>query len=438
MSIDFDLIGIGAGPFNLSVAALLEKENLEMVFLDRKPEFSWHAGLMLDEAFLQTCWMKDLVTPIDPTNRHSFLNYLVAHNRFYAFINAEQPAIRRAEFADYLNWVANRLTCLNFGTSVEAVELEDGAFQVSTDQGSYRTKNLCVGTGVRPFVPTFARHWLGDRCLHAVNLAHTDLNLTGKRVTIVGGGQTGAEVLLNVMQKRWGIASSVNWLSRRPNYEPLDETPFTNEYFGPDYVSGFRHLDEASRIERVDYQKLASDGISPITLKAIYQMLYAQRQEGGGIDVRLLPERTLRDGEARRSNFSLKLYNGLHACTEHLEADIVIFATGFEAAVPDCLEPIAHRLDWDMQGYPRLDADYKYVWDGPEDLKIFGVNAGKFSHGIADAQTSLMAWRSAQIINALLEREVYNIGDRHGFIQWEPLANAQMKVAERVLESMAP
>lgn len=43
-----DITGIGIGPFNLGLAALLSHHpEIKSVFLERKPEFRWHEGLLL-------------------------------------------------------------------------------------------------------------------------------------------------------------------------------------------------------------------------------------------------------------------------------------------------------------------------------------------------------------------------------------------------------
>lgn len=52
------------------------------LFLDQKPSFNWHSELMFSDADMQTSFLKDLVTPVDPTSPYSFLNYLVEHGLF--------------------------------------------------------------------------------------------------------------------------------------------------------------------------------------------------------------------------------------------------------------------------------------------------------------------------------------------------------------------
>ena len=75
----YDLIGIGIGPSNLSLAALLAPfAEARACFFDRARELKWHPGLLFPEAEIQVSHLKDLVTPADPTSRFSFLAFLHA------------------------------------------------------------------------------------------------------------------------------------------------------------------------------------------------------------------------------------------------------------------------------------------------------------------------------------------------------------------------
>ncbi|TLI30947.1 hypothetical protein EWT52_07905 [Escherichia coli O25b:H4] len=47
--------------------------------------------------------------------------------------------------------------------------------------------------------------------------------LVGKRITVVGGGQSGADLFLNALRGEWGEAAEINWVSRRNNFNALDE-----------------------------------------------------------------------------------------------------------------------------------------------------------------------------------------------------------------------
>src|SRR5258708_21804993 len=93
----FDAIGVGVGPFNLSLAALLAPTSLHARFFERNAEFQWHPGLLFPEATVQVSFLKDLVTLADPTTRYSFLAFLHAKRRFYRFINTGQARAHRLQ-----------------------------------------------------------------------------------------------------------------------------------------------------------------------------------------------------------------------------------------------------------------------------------------------------------------------------------------------------
>lgn len=407
-----DLAGIGIGPFNLSIAALLDSQrSVNALFLDNKPAFSWHPGMQLPGSRLQTSCLKDLVTGVDPCNPHSFLNYLVQHGRFYDFLSANMPAISRAEYADYLGWVAARLGNLRFDSPVESVQFNGNHFvlQVTGRRTPLQSRNLCIGTGIHPHVPPACSNLPPEKCFHSIDIMRRQPDLSGERVTVIGGGQSGAEILLGLMDGIWGEPKSITWISRRPNFEPLDETPFTNQYFTPGYVRAFQTLDESRRRELVRYQKLASDGISPDTLNALYQRLYEYplaHPDRPAPD--LLPGRSLyavSDG----APMQLLSRNQLDERFEETRADRIILCTGFEHRLPECLEPLTDKLDLDHTGQPRPDTHFSLHWDGPEDRHIYAVNQGRYSHGIAESQLSLMCWRSAVIVNHLTGDERYPV-----------------------------
>ena len=87
-----DIVGVGAGPANLSLAALImsaRERGLTSVksrFFERNPAISWHSGQLFPGTLMQTEFYRDLVTPIDPTSRFSFLNYLKSNGRLDQFL----------------------------------------------------------------------------------------------------------------------------------------------------------------------------------------------------------------------------------------------------------------------------------------------------------------------------------------------------------------
>jgi lysine N6-hydroxylase len=416
-----DLAGAGIGPFNLSLAAqLFSIPELSVRFYERRTAFAWHPGMMLPGAEMQTSILKDLVTATNPTSPWSFLAYLVAHKRFYQFINAEYEAVPRKEFANYLAWVARGLSSLQFGTSLRDVQLHGSHFSIATDNEAVHARNLAIGVGKQPSRPGWAEALPRAMTFHSSEaVSRLDEVKTG-RVAVIGGGQSGAEIVDALLDH--SDVLSVHWISRRPNFEPLDATPFTNELFTPSYMERFHGLPEELRLIHTRRQILASDGISASTLKRLYRRLY-ERQFDRGEDFEsptsLRPFRDVIAADQDGSEIALTMRNGFDDSIETLTADRVVFATGYRFVLPELLHSIENRIPLNSLGEPVLESDFSLAWDGPRENRIFVLNAGRHSHGIAEPQLSLAAWRSAVIANALAGREHFDLAQGEPFVRWE-------------------
>lgn len=410
MKPDFDLIGVGIGPFNLSLAALLDKvPEVKAHFFEKKEAFSWHAEIMFKDSVMQTSFLKDLVTPVDPTNPHSFLNYLVQHGLFYAHLNTLRSAVTRREFELYCQWVCENLKSkLSFDEAITEVKFEKELFHVTSSGKTYTSKNICIGTGLSPWVPEFAIPHISENCLHAKSPRLADLDLTGKKVAVIGGGQTGLEVFRNAFNGRWGKTDKVTLISRRHTLEPLDESPFTNEYFSPGYVREFYKIESSSKPAIVHHQRFASDGNTPTYLQDFYnELFFLKHVEKKGEHIRILPQRKLTDMKKAGSGFELQVMNFFNGLEEKLEADVVIFCTGFRNLIPACLKTLQEEINFDDDKRLKLSENFTLDWKHSATNKIYALNFGRHIHGISEPQTSLMAWRSGTIINDLLGKTIY-------------------------------
>ena len=416
-----DLAGAGIGPFNLSLAAQLDSiPQLSVRFFERRPAFAWHPGMMLPGAEMQTSILKDLVTATNPTSPWSFLSYLVEHKRFYQFLNAEYEAVPRKEFADYLAWVARGLTSLRFGASMREVHANDGFFSIATDDGPISARNLSVGVGKIAARPSWAEQLPKSMTFHSSEAAIRLGDVKAPRVAVIGGGQSGAEIVDALLDLN--AVSSVHWISRRPNFEPLDATPFTNELFTPGYMERFHGLPEELRLTHTRRQVLASDGVSASTLKKLYRRLYERKLEaanGSDHGISLRPFRDVISAEQDGPEIALTMRNGFDNSIETLAVNMVVLATGYRFVLPEFLHSLENRIELNSIGEPVLESDFSLAWDGPGENRIFVLNAGRHSHGIAEPQLSLAAWRSAVIANALLGREHFNLGQLDPMVQWE-------------------
>nr|QCT05759.1 Tri26 [Kitasatospora aureofaciens] len=397
-------LGVGVGPANLSLAAMLHsRKEVSHLFLDRKGSFSWHDGQQMPGNTLQVSLFKDLVTLADPQNPYSFLAYLHEQGRLYHFLNAQFDAVPRVEFRNYLAWASRTNPNIGFGEAVEEVSF-DGVFTVRTDRRTVTAENVVVGVGSRAWVPPKARELLGPTQFHVSEYAGLARDLGGKRVVVIGGGQSGAEAFLDLVSQPAGqLPRRVSWISRRDNYFPIDDSPFTNDYYMPSYAEYFYGLDRETRHAFNERHVLTSDGISESTLRDIYQKIYLHRFVEGNVDlVGLHPNREVRDVQPG-------VYGGWQVSARHndhresvelFEADVVIWATGFRPTPMDFLGPVADRLERDGEEL-RIDEDYAVYWDGPDDRRIFVQNASRGQRGLADPNLSLNAWRSRRIADRL-------------------------------------
>jgi lysine N6-hydroxylase len=403
-----DLVGIGIGPSNLSLAALLEPiPGLSTRFYEATPRFLWHPGLLLPNATLQVSFLKDLVTLVSPTNRHSFMSFLHETGRLYRFIAAAFPCITRQEFSQYYAWVADRLDDLMFGVEVEAVSFDGDHFVVRHRGGEQRALNIVLGTGLEPIVPAFAEHALGRQVFHASNFLITAPNLTASRVIVIGGGQSGAEVVQHLLERDSEAPREVSWLSSRAGMLPLDDSPFTNERFFPGYVAYFRSLSPAQRARLLENHLLSSDGVSEATLQKIYRQMYALDFLGcDGPDYHLFPSYSAVAMEQRDDMFVVTATSLETSRTIQIDADFIVLCTGYRYCEPAYLEPIRDRINR-RDGGLDVQRDHSVSWNGPADRRIFAQNAARRLNGLADSNLSLVPWRSSVIVNALMGREVY-------------------------------
>jgi lysine N6-hydroxylase len=416
-----DFIGIGIGPSNLSIAALgSEIAGFNCKFLERKPHFSWHPGMILADCSMQTNFLKDLVTAVSPTNPYSFLNYLVKRKKFYRFLNTEQHTVSREEFADYLSWAATGLDSLAFNQDVHAVNFDENQrqFVVTTQNDVFYAKHVCVGIGKKIKLPDCVTQQ-NDQCFHASEMMFRKPNLSGKRVAIVGGGQSGADLFLNIFQGEWGQPEQLNWISRRNNYNALDEAAFANEYFTPDYVENFYTLGSSAKQHMLREQKMTSDGITSESLLAIYRAMYhhfdvLQNKRW----VRLLPSRSVTSLNTKDNFYQLETEHHLDQGREAFDVDVVIFATGYEQARPEFLDALSERFSTTDDGQYRIASDFTLEREGAHENCLFAVNASMHHHGIADPQLSLMAWRAARILNRVIGQDQFDLSTAPAIIQW--------------------
>ncbi|MEL6864661.1 MAG: SidA/IucD/PvdA family monooxygenase [Bacteroidota bacterium] len=425
---NYDVVGVGIGPSNLSLSALLSPiEEIKSLFLDQRKSFIWHEGMLMHEASIQVSFLKDLVTLVDPSNPYSFLNFLCENKRLYRHSIARFSAIKRKEFNQYYQWATEKIPNLKFDHQVNSVRFEYDHFVVQAAGNTYRSKNLVVATGMKPFVPAFGQKWLGQQAFHTSNFLKQGAQFAGKKVMVVGGGQSGAEIVNHLLhQSEDQLPSQIDWVTRRYNYLPLDDSPFTNELYTPNYSEYFFKLPEQSKKQLLEWQRLTSDGISEYLLRSIYERLY----EIEVIDryprmCHLHPGCELKEIKKEQGQF--QIMGRVPELSKHtlFNADIIVFATGYHYTIPEFMSDLKGAFRDDCQ-LVSTNKDFSLNWDGPTDNKIFVQNGARNIWGVPNPNLSLNAWRSAKIINSILEKEYYTIDNESSSFDWPDMEEAPM------------
>ncbi|MFD9866094.1 lysine N(6)-hydroxylase/L-ornithine N(5)-oxygenase family protein [Streptomyces niveus] len=430
-----DLVGIGIGPFNLSLAALADGVHggLAATFYEQRPAFHWHPGLLLDGATLQVPFLADLVTLVDPASPWSFLSYLRARERLYPFYFAERFHIQRAEYDAYCRWVSEQLPGLHFGHQVDAVRwnAERALFEVDFTQldrdgevealGRAYTRNVALGIGTEPYVPEPLK-LLADTptvpVIHSADyLDHRERILEAEHITVVGSGQSGAEVFLDLLRARPKGAEKIHWLARTEAFSPMEYSKLGLEQFTPDYTSYFHALPERVRDELVPRQWQLHKGIDADTIAAIHDELYRRTLDGGWPDAVLTPGVLVRTaGRVGATRIELHLEHGQQAGRSRLTTDAVVLATGYrERPLSRLLAGLDPYMCLDKSLRPRVDERHRLVLDPSVTGSVYVQNAERHTHGVGAPDLGLAAWRSATILNSLTGTEPYPLPRRTAF-----------------------
>jgi lysine N6-hydroxylase len=431
MTSEHDVVGVGIGPFNLGLAALLDGVgDVDALFLDAKPRFAWHSGLLLDAAEVQVPFLADLVTLADPTSPYSFLSYLHARGRLYRFYFHERLHVLRREFDAYYRWVSEQLTSCRFGAGVEAVRpAPAGGWSVHVAGGAeYRARAVVLGVGGVPVVPVCAQALLGDDVVHTADYAGTRARALGAaRVTVVGSGQSAAEVVADLLDNGRG---RVDWFTRSAGFLPMEYSKLGLEHFSPEYAAHFHGLPEERRDALRAGQDLLYKGISAATSARIFDTLYERSIDGAEPDVAYAARCELRElGRTASGALALVLHHLDEDAAFTHETDVLVLGTGYRdapAPVPD----LADLAVLDGHDRPVVEPDFRVrLRDGAggRDRILFVQNAELHTHGVGAPDLGLGAHRNAVIVNALCERAVYAVRERNVFQSFGASAGASCR-----------
>lgn len=421
-----DIIGIGFGPANLSLAIALEDAirggsvRPSMRFIERQAHFGWHRAMMLPGADMQISFVKDLVSLRDPTSPFSFINYLHVKGRLNAFLNLKTFNPSRVEYNDYLAWAADHFTdFVAYGETVEQVrpETRDGrlaAFVIEARDAAgarclRRCRHLVMAAGGHPSIPApFSNLRPDRRVMHSawylpgIRAALGEPRLDGPepRILVVGAGQSAVEIVTDAGTRY--PRALIDLAIRSPALKPADDSPFVNEIFDPAGVDRIHDAPEPVRENLIAAHRSTNYAVVDADLiQAFYATLYDQ-EVSGATRYRL-----------RRSTRVVSLVstpNGLRACLrddelaseETRDYDAVVCATGYErAALPGALDPLRPFMAGET-----VDRHYRLPLTAAEprvSLHLQGVSEP--SHGLTETLLSILPVRAGAIAATILDEE---------------------------------
>lgn len=413
-----DFVAVGAGPFNLGLAALAEPvADLDGVVLEARDEVTWHPGMLLPDSTLQVPFLGDLVSMADPTNRWSYLNWLKQTGGLYPFYIREDFHPLRREYSDYLRWAADGLASVRLGQRVTAVTHDGGAYVVTTAAGDVvHGRRLVLGVGTTPRLPACVTD-AGGPALHTADyLARREELLALDSVTVVGSGQSAAEVYLDLLTATTDATAAgrrgpeLTWLTRSPRFWAMDDSRLTLEMTSPEYTAYFQGLDAPTRARLLAEQPVLYKGISTHTVDAVAALHYRLRATGQGVPATLVAATELVDARWDGTAYDLGLHHTESGEDFAVRTQGLVLATGYAAGpAPAFLDGVRDRLRLDEHG--RFLAGPTYAVDHAQ-REVFVQNAEEHTHGFVAPDLGMGAHRSSVLVNTMTGREVYAVEKR--------------------------
>jgi len=221
-------------------------------------------------------------------------------------------------------------------------EGQEGRLLVETSEGTYSSRALISATGTwdRPFWPRYpGQETFRGRQLHTANYPGPG-EFAGLRVVVVGGGASGTQHLMEIAE----VAAETYWVTRRPPV--FREGPFGEE----------QGRAAVAMVEERVRRGLPPQSVVSVTGLPLNDAVRRAREQGV-LDRLPMFERITPDGVAWADGRSV-------------EADVILWATGFRAAV-DHLAPLRLR---EPGGGIRIE-DTRAVRDGRVHLVGYGPSA---------------------------------------------------------------
>lgn len=415
----YDIVGIGIGPFNLSLAAMLQDHpQLTSLFIDQKPGFDWHPGINFPWARMQVPYFADLVTLANPQSKFTYINYLHQTRQLFRFGVQENIFPLRIEYNNYCQWVADQLPNLIFSLKCNKItynKCEETYTIHCTDQNmcnkTFHAKRLVIGIGTTPNLPDCVNTDHLKQVIHSGEyLYHKQEILNAKDISIIGSGQSAAEIYYDLLQHTDQL-KKLHWFTRSRRLAPMDYSGFALEMASPDYIDYFFDLPEHQKREVLGTQTYLYKGINQKLITAIHERLHLLYTHRHQLESFIHTSVALTDVQPKNEIQHLHFHHIDNGKDYIHPTKYVILATGYSYTLPLFLQLISTRINWHHNGWFKVSK--KYSVDNNQ--TIFVQNADLYSHGFNAADLGLGVPRNSVILNTIFGTEYYHIEGNNTF-----------------------
>lgn len=361
---------IGAGPAGLASAAMLKRDGQDVVVLERGQ--------------VGAAW----TTRYDRLHLHTvrWLSCLPG----YRIPRSFGKWVSRDSVLEYLRRYADR-HALDVRTNVEVTRVDSG-WTLSTSEGPLEAERVVVATGHNnvPFVPDWPGSFAGE-IVHSADYRNP-APFAGKRVLVVGAGNSGAEIAVDLAE---GGAEEVSLSVRTPpNIVRRDTLGFPSQVLG---IATSRlpapAIDSIARtMRRISIPDLSSHGL-PAPDHPYAEFL--RRRVIPILDVGIVD--AVRSGRVRVVSALERFEDGSAVLADgpSVPVDAVIAATGFRTGLEQVVghlgvlngrgEPLVHGAE-EHPGAPGLHfVGYEVTLGGT--FRRVGIQAKELARAVATSQT---------------------------------------------------
>ncbi|WP_369191864.1 lysine N(6)-hydroxylase/L-ornithine N(5)-oxygenase family protein [Streptomyces sp. R08] len=432
----YDVVGVGFGPSNLSLAIALEEygasgpeHEISALFLERQPSFGWHRNMLLPTTTMQISFLKDLVTFRNPTSSFSFIAYLHASGRLAQFVNNQDFFPTRQEFHQYLEWAQARVADrIAYGSDVTSIRLPRAPvpelsnrlrLEVADADGRpgrvVEARNVVISTGLVPSMPEGTER--DERVWHSSEFLEKYRRMNPgelRRVAVAGAGQSAAEITRFLYDEL--PHAEVYSVIPSYGYSVADDTPFANQIFDlgavDDYYFGTDQTRDAFwRYHRNTNYSVVDDDV----IRDLYRRSYDDDVRGVR-RLRFLNLTRITGVKRVGAETRVSLQGGPDAEVRELDFDALICATGYEAMEPTGLLGDLDRLCLrDEAGRYRVERDYRIVTAPETRCGIYLQGGTEHTHGLTSSLLSNIAVRSGEIVDSIVARRTEH-GARHSVL----------------------